>query len=60
MRFIVIFTAPLRGSLRRHLEQLLLAHAKAEQGRDASKRAEAAARRAAWSSQLAALLEGHA
>jgi hypothetical protein len=50
--------APLRGALRRHLEQLLLAHAKAEHGRDASKRAEAAARRATWSSQLAALLEG--
>jgi hypothetical protein len=52
--------APLRGVLRRHLEQLLLAQAKAEHDKDASKHDQSVARRAAWSSQLAALLEGHA
>jgi hypothetical protein len=39
---------------------MLLAQAKAEHDKDTSKLAEAAARRAAWSSRLAALLETHA
>jgi len=55
---------PLRGpagnSLRRHLERLLLAHAKAEAEKPKARRSGPGALRVSWGNQLADLLEGEA
>lgn len=56
--FYRVVYAPLRGPLRRHLEQVLLAHAKAEHDLTAPKRNGTVSIRAAWATQLAELLGG--
>jgi hypothetical protein len=58
--FFKLVYEPLRGRGRRHLEQLLIAHARAEVEGRTAKRTDPASLRAAWASQLAELLEGEA
>lgn len=53
--FFRLVYEPLRGASRRHLELLLIAHAKAEGGK-----AKGSGLVAAWAAELAALLEGDA
>jgi hypothetical protein len=55
--FFKLIYEPLRGPGRRRLEQLLVAHARAEAEKATGKRTDNIALRAAWASQLAALLK---